>query len=140
MIGAIIGDIVGSRFEFQRTNNADFQLFTNQCDFTDDTICTIAIADAIMNRNNDFVGSLVDWCSRYPHPMGGYGGRFATWINNPIPYNSLGNGSAMRVSSVAWLYDCENDIVRIAGDQSAVSHDHEEAMCRLRYWISTQSK
>lgn len=128
MIGAIIGDIVGSRFEFQRTNNADFQLFTNQCDFTDDTICTIAIADAIMNRNNDFVGSLVDWCSRYPHPMGGYGGRFATWINNPIPYNSLGNGSAMRVSSVAWLYDCENDIVRIAGDQSAVSHDHEEGM------------
>ena len=65
MIGAIIGDISGSRFEFNRTNRIDFELFTPQCDFTDDTICTVAIADAIMNRNNDFRGALLYWCNRY---------------------------------------------------------------------------
>lgn len=128
MIGAIIGDIAGSRFEFNPTNDERFELFTPQCDFTDDTICTVAIADAIMNRNNDFVGSLLYWCNRYPHPMGGYGGRFLQWLSNPVPYDSFGNGSAMRVSPVAWLYDDPDDIKRVAAEQSAVSHDHEEGI------------
>ena len=128
MIGAIIGDIAGSRFEFNRTNRIDFELFTPQCDFTDDTICTVAIADAIMNRNNDFRGALLYWCNRYAHPMGGYGGHFLEWLSNPVPYNSMGNGSAMRVSPVAWLFDNTDDIKKYAEEQSAVSHDHPEGI------------
>lgn len=128
MIGAIIGDIAGSRFEFNRTNRIDFELFTPQCDFTDDTICTVAIADAIMNRNNDFRGSLLYWCNRYTHPMGGYGGRFLQWLQNPVPYDSMGNGSAMRVSPCAWLYDDYTDVMDAARKQSAVSHDHHEGI------------
>lgn len=128
MIGAIIGDIAGSRFEFNRTNDENFELFTPQCDFTDDTICTIAIADAIMNRNNDFRGSLVHWCSRYDHPMGGYGGRFVQWLSNPVPYDSMGNGAAMRVSPVAWLNDKLSVVDDAAMLQSAVSHNHPEGI------------
>lgn len=128
MIGAIIGDIAGSRFEFNRTNSIDFELFTPQCDFTDDTICTVAIADAIMNRNNDFRGALLYWCNRYTHPMGGYGGRFLQWLQNPVPYDSMGNGAAMRVSPCAWLYDDYTDVMDAARKQSAVSHDHPEGI------------
>ena len=103
MLGAITGDIVGSRLEFNPTNDYNFELFTDECGFTDDTICTVAIADAIL-RNREFGDSIHDWCRRYPHPMGGYGGRFAQWVrsDNPKPYNSYGNGAAMRVSPIAW--------------------------------------
>ncbi len=128
MIGAIIGDIAGSRFEFSRTNDEQFELFTPQCDFTDDTICTVAIADAIMNRNNDFVGSLLYWCNRYPHPMGGYGGRFVQWLQNPVPYESMGNGAAMRVSPCAWLHNEMYDVMNDAKAQSEVSHNHPEGI------------
>ena len=128
MIGAIIGDIAGSRFEFNRTNRIDFELFTPQCDFTDDTICTVAIADAIMNRNNDFRGALLYWCNRYTHPMGGYGGRFLQWLQNPVPYDSMGNGSAMRVSPCAWLHDDMSDVMNAAKAQSEVSHNHPEGI------------
>ena len=74
--------------------------------FTDDTICTVAVADALLH-GRDFGESIHDWCNRYPHPMGGYGGRFAQWVRseNPLPYNSFGNGSAMRVSPVAHWYE-----------------------------------
>ena len=91
MIGAIIGDIVGSRFEFDNTNDFNFELFTEDCAYTDDTICTIAVADAAMNGSSYGV-SLHSWCRRYPEPMGGYGCSFANWIasNNPQPYNSFG--------------------------------------------------
>lgn len=128
MIGAIIGDIAGSRFEFNRTNDEQFELFTPECDYTDDTICTVAIADAIMNRNNDFRGSLLYWCNKYAKPMGGFGGRFLQWLSNPVPYNSMGNGAAMRVSPCAWLYDDMNDVLNAAEVQSAVSHNHQEAI------------
>lgn len=73
MIGAIIGDIVGSRFEFNNTNRKDFNLFIKECDFTDDTICTVAVADAIL-RGVSFKDSLLYWCKKYPNPMGAYGG------------------------------------------------------------------
>lgn len=128
MIGAIIGDIAGSRFEFNRTNRIDFELFTPQCDFTDDTICTVAIADAIMNRNNDFRGALLYWCNKYAKPMGGFGGRFLQWLSNPVPYNSMGNGAAMRVSPCAWLYDDMSDVMNAAKAQSDVSHNHPEGV------------
>lgn len=102
MLGAIIGDIAGSRFEFNPTNKYHFELFTKDCDFTDDTICTVAVADAIMNKR-DFSQCVHEWCQRYPYPMVGYGGRFAQWVHsdNPQPYKSFGNGAAMRVCSVA---------------------------------------
>ena len=79
MLGAIIGDIVGSRFEFRNTDKYDFEMFTEESTFTDDTICTIAIADAI-TKGTDYKSSLLDWCRKYPNPKGAYGGSFARWI------------------------------------------------------------
>lgn len=79
MLGAIIGDIVGIRFEFNPTNDYHFVLFGEGCSFTDDTVCTIAIADALL-KGKDFGESLHEWCNRYPHPMSGYGGRFRQWV------------------------------------------------------------
>ena len=75
MLGAIIGDIIGSRFEFNRTNDYNFELFTDECSFTDDTICTIAVADALL-KGKDYGESIHEWCRKYPHPMGGYGMNF----------------------------------------------------------------
>ena len=102
MLGAIIGDIVGSRFEFNNTSDFDFELFTSACDYTDDSICTFAVADAILS-GKPYKESMLAWCRKYPHPMGSYGGGFSRWIHsaNPVPYDSFGNGSAMRVSAVA---------------------------------------
>lgn len=106
MLGAIIGDIVGSRFEFNNVKRSDFDLFASECDYTDDTICTMAVADAILN-DKSYKDCLLSWCRRYPHPMGGYGGSFAHWVfsDTQQPYNSYGNGAAMRVSPIAWLFD-----------------------------------
>ena len=106
MLGAMIGDIAGSKYEFNNTFDYDFEMFGEGCDFTDDTICTVAVADAILNGRS-YQESLLDWCRRYPSPKGAYGGRSAGWIRSldPQPYNSFGNGSAMRVSPVAWLFD-----------------------------------
>ena len=111
MLGAIIGDIVGSRFEFNPTNDYHFELFGEGCSFTDDTVCTIAIADALL-KGKDFGESLHEWCNRYPNPMGGYGGRFRAWVMNdePLPYNSFGNGSAMRVSAIGHWFEDEKII------------------------------
>jgi len=95
MMGAIIGDIVGSRFEFDNRPGGDFDLFTGGCGFTDDTICTVAVADALP-KGIPFGDSLRSWCRRCPGPMGGYGGSFARWVrsDDPRPYNSFGSGSA----------------------------------------------
>ena len=144
MFGAIIGDIVGSRFEFTAPPQPGFTLFTNECDYTDDTICTIAIADAVIHGRS-YKDSLQDWCRRYPHPMGSYGGRFLNWINsdNPQPNNSCGNGSAMRVSSIGWLFDDYDTVLEEARKSAEVSHNHPEgikgAQCvaTLIYWLRT---
>ena len=107
MLGAIIGDIVGSRWEFNQTNNYNFELFSDKNGFTDDTICTVAVADALLHGSDDYGKYIHKWCRKYPHPMGGYGGRFAKWVmsDNPQPYGSYGNGSAMRVSPIGWWFD-----------------------------------
>jgi ADP-ribosyl-[dinitrogen reductase] hydrolase len=144
MIGAIIGDIIGSRFEFGNPPEPGFKLFTEDCGYTDDTICTVAIADAIMNHR-DYKESLLDWCRRYPNPMGGYGNRFYHWLNsdNPQPMNSFGNGSAMRVSPVGWLFDDYHEVLDEAKKSAEVSHNHPEgikgAQCvaTLIYWLRT---
>lgn len=129
MIGAIIGDIVGSRFEFGAAPQQGFELFTPDCSYTDDTICTIAIADAVLNER-DYQESLLDWCRRYPDPMGGYGRRFYQWINadNPQPTDSFGNGSAMRVSPIGWLFDEWEDVIEEAKKSAIVSHNHPEGI------------
>ncbi len=129
MLGAIIGDIVGSRFEFNNTNKTDFELFTPECSFTDDTICTVAIADAILNGKS-YKESLLEWCRKYPNPKGAYGGSFARWIQseNPQPYNSFGNGSAMRVSPIAWAYDVYEAVLLESFQSAIVSHNHAEGV------------
>lgn len=129
MLGAMIGDIVGSKYEFNNTFDYDFEMFGEGCDFTDDTICTVAIADAILNGRN-YQESLLDWCRRYPSPKGAYGGRFAGWIRslNPQPYNSFGNGSAMRVSPVAWLFNDLSQVLEEAEKTALPTHNHPEGI------------
>ena len=129
MLGAIIGDIVGSRFEFHNTKKYDFgELFNNYCSFTDDTICTVAIADALLHEGGDYKECLVKWCRKYPHPMGAYGASFARWIDNPVPYDSFGNGAAMRVSPVAWACGTTSEVLREAIATASVSHNHPEGI------------
>jgi len=144
MLGAIIGDIVGSRFEFGAPPPEGFELFTPECSYTDDTICTIAIADAIMN-GKDYGKTLHEWCRKYPNPMGGYGGRFYNWVlsDNPQPYGSFGNGSAMRVSPVAWLFDDFHEMQEQAKLTAMPTHNHPEGIkgaeciATLVYWLHT---
>ena len=108
MIGAIIGDIVGSVYEWNNIKTKEFPLFREYCFFTDDTVMTCAVADAIMNggRHDDFIDSMKKYGRMYPDA--GYGGRFGTWLmsDDREPYNSFGNGSAMRVSPCAWVMNC----------------------------------
>lgn len=129
MIGAITGDIAGSRYEFDNTSDYKFPIFSGDCDFTDDTVCTVAVADAIL-REIDYQTSMRQWCRRYPHPMGEYGGYFFNWVMcpDPSPYNSFGNGSAMRVSPVAWLFDNESDVREQAELSAAITHNHPEGI------------
>ncbi|MGL5511968.1 MAG: ADP-ribosylglycohydrolase family protein, partial [Sporomusa sp.] len=108
MLGAIIGDIVGSVYEWHNIKTKDFSLFCDDCFFTDDTVMTIATADALMNggTKDDFIDAYKKWGRFYPNA--GYGGWFDNWLRSDDrePYNSWGNGSAMRVSPCAWLMDC----------------------------------
>ena len=125
----MIGDIAGSKYEFNNTFDYDFEMFGEGCDFTDDTICTVAVADAILNGRS-YQESLLDWCRRYPSPKGAYGGRFAGWIRSldPQPYNSFGNGSAMRVSPVAWLFDDLSQVLEEAEKTALPTHNHPEGI------------
>ena len=129
MLGAITGDIVGSRFEFNNNRSTEFDLFANGCSFTDDTICTVAIADAVL-KGVSFERSLRHWCLKYPTPKGAYGGSFAVWLRSPapMPYNSFGNGSAMRVSPVAWLFDDRETVLRKARESAECTHNHPEGI------------
>ena len=129
MTGAIIGDIVGSRFEFNNHLSTDFELFAKDCSFTDDTICTIAIADALL-RDIPFAISLQYWCRKYPNPKGGYGRSFSQWVHSPAPapYNSFGNGSAMRVSPCAWWSDSIKEVYFNARNSAICTHDHPEGI------------
>ena len=127
LIGAICGDIIGSWYEFCPTKKLDFELFTGQSRFTDDTVCSIAIADALMN-GNDFVGKLQYLCRKYP--KAGYGGNFNWWFrhDNPKPYNSWGNGSAMRVSPVGAFAKSTDEVLALAEASATVSHNHPEGI------------
>ena len=131
MLGAVIGDIAGSRFEFDNYRHTDFDIFSPDSDFTDDTICTVAIADWVLQGCNDNLASILQgWCRAYPCPKGAYGGRFSQWIEwkDPAPYNSWGNGSAMRVSAVGWAFATLEETLHFAEQSAAVTHNHPEGI------------
>lgn len=139
MIGAIIGDIVGSRFERANCKSTDFELFTEKCHFTDDTVMTLAVAKALLESDDDLsvlstnaVKCMQEIGKRYPNC--GYGQMFWLWLHkrNPKPYNSLGNGSAMRVSPVAYTARTQTECIVLSDRVTAVSHNHPEGMWGAR--------
>ena len=136
MYGAILGDIIGSPYEFDMGNKTkDFPLFSADSYFTDDTVMTVAVAEALMGEPDDadtlrrqLIQSMQKWGHRYPNA--GYGVRFSGWLGsrNPQPYNSWGNGSAMRVSPAAWLFDDLDTVRRMARLSAEVTHNHPEGI------------
>ena len=130
MLGAIIGDIIGSRWEFNPTNDYNFELFSDKNNFTDDTICTIAVADALLHNSEDYGKYIHKWCRKYPNPMGGYGVSFAKWVksDNPQPYGSYGNGSAMRVSPIGWWFGFPQDLYEQSAKVASCTHNHEDGI------------
>lgn len=136
MYGAILGDIIGSPYEFDQGNKSkDFPLFSRDSCFTDDTVMTVAVADVFLDAPEDddrireaLIESMQKWGRLYPDA--GYGVRFCDWLlsHNPQPYNSWGNGAAMRVSPVAWLYEDLDTVRRLARLSAEVSHDHPEGI------------
>ena len=139
MIGAIIGDTVGSRFEFFNTNNKFFDFFHEDCSFTDDSVMTIAIAQAILEWDREgrptyerlselAIESMRIWGRAYPYA--GYGGHFAQWLEDPSmgPYNSCGNGAAMRVSPVGWAARDMADCIAMSRAVTEVTHNHSDGI------------
>ena len=136
MKGAIIGDIIGSVYEFSNIDTKDFPLFSGRSDFTDDTVMTCAVAKALLSCKGDFTAltpetitaTLQKIAKRYPNA--GYGARFIHWVfsDNPQPYNSYGNGSAMRISPVGLVAKTPEEAKDLATKVSAVSHNHEEGI------------
>jgi len=127
MLGAIIGDIVGSIYEFQNHRSKAFPFFGPEADFTDDTVCTVALADALL-RNADPAATLRAWCRRYSGRS--YGGMFRRWIEDESlgRYNSFGNGAAMRVSAAALLGIDLPSALLLADRITEITHDHPEGM------------
>jgi len=130
MIGAIIGDIIGSIYEWRNIKTKDFQLFGKGCRFTDDSVMTIAVAEALMNGGTpeDYVKAMKRFGKMYPNA--GYGGHFRKWLRTDVsePYNSWGNGSAMRVSPVGWRFDSLEETENAAEISAAVTHNHPEGI------------
>jgi ADP-ribosyl-[dinitrogen reductase] hydrolase len=127
MYGAVIGDIVGSIYEFDNIKTKEFELFGDDCDFTDDTLCTVAVADALLQAG-DPAKAFRRWGEVYPDL--GYGGMFLRWLNQPDmgPYNSFGNGAAMRVSPCALIARDLSEALSLSDRVTQVSHNHPEGM------------
>ena len=152
MLGAVIGDIAGSVYEFSNTRDYNFEMFPTGSNFTDDTVMTMAVAEWALN--NDICADIkaqtkllesimVDVAKNVPCPMGGYGAGFHTWLFHPerlidyrtgrvasgrCPYNSWGNGSAMRTSSIGWLYDDMDTTLKVAETAASITHNHPEGI------------
>jgi len=130
MLGAIIGDIVGSIYEWHNIKTKDFPLFGNGCGFTDDSVMTFAVAEGLMNggASNDYINAMKRLGRMYPNA--GYGGLFRQWLftDDSNPYNSWGNGSAMRVSPVGWFFDTLEETENAAEISAAVTHNHPEGI------------
>jgi ADP-ribosylglycohydrolase len=127
MLGAMIGDIVGSVYEWDNIRTTDFVFLKDDCFFTDDTVLTAATAQALMT-DGDYAAAYQDFARRYPNKS--YGGNFGQWIwaENPQPYNSWGNGSAMRVSPVGFAFDHVEEVLSEAERSAAVTHNHPEGI------------
>ena len=147
MLGAIIGDMVGSVYEFNNTKRIDFPFFSDRSTYTDDSIMTIAVAEWLLSDRNHSHEILEDimvrYAGEYPHPMGGYGGGFAQWLFRPerlvdyrtgeiagrrVPYNSWGNGAAMRAAAIGWMFDSFEETEKVAGISAAITHNHPEGI------------
>ena len=148
MLGAIIGDTVGSVYEFNNIKTTDFPLFGPRNNYTDDSIMTIAVADWLLtdpkHGMDTLEASLLNFAKKYPCPMGGYGGGFRRWlfhsedlkdygsgdfkIGTRHPYNSFGNGAAMRCSANGWMFDTLEETERVAGLSAAITHNHPEGI------------
>lgn len=144
MYGAIIGDIVGSKYEFCNIKTKEFPLFSKDCDYTDDTIMTVAVARAIIKSREEqyktngkgktlrefMIEEMQSLGRKYPYPKGAYGGNFSVWLrtDNPIPYNSCGNGSAMRVSPCGIAAVTLEEAEAAAYISAEVSHNHPEGI------------
>ena len=130
MIGAIIGDVVGSVYEWNNIKTKEFPLFRDGCFFTDDTVMTVAVAEALMNggQRDDFIDAMKKYGRMYPDA--GYGGRFGGWLfsDSRAPDGSWGNGSAMRVSPVGFWTDSADEVVSLATCSAEVTHDHPEGI------------
>ncbi|MFN2359175.1 MAG: ADP-ribosylglycohydrolase family protein [Desulfotignum sp.] len=127
MIGAIAGDIIGSVYEHHPVKTKTFPLFDDRCRFTDDTVLTVAIADAILSGTS-YTDSVRTVGQRHPHA--GYGGSFIQWLfaDNPKPYNSWGNGAAMRVSPVGFAFTTEEEVLDQARMTAQITHNHPEGI------------
>ena len=144
MLGAIIGDIVGSAYEFNNIKTTDFPFFSKASNYTDDTVMTFAVYDWLSSIRHDphchetLEGCLVSFADMFPCPMGGYGGKFRKWLFHPEelppydgtrkPYNSWGNGSAMRVSSVGWMCNTIEEAENVAKCTAEITHNHPEGI------------
>lgn len=127
MLGAVAGDIIGSVYESGWMKSTGFPLFTPESTFTDDTVLTIAVADCILH-NGDYAETFKRYGRRYPNA--GYGGMFYRWLHTPSsrPYNSFGNGSAMRVSPVGFAFDTIDEVLKEALRSAEVTHNHPEGV------------
>ena len=148
MLGVIIGDTVGSVYEFNNIKTTDFPLFGIRSNYTDDSIMTMAVADWLLtdpqHGMDTLEASFLNFAKRYPCPMGGYGGGFNRWLFRPEalgdygshdfkkgtrhPYNSFGNGAAMRCGANGWMFDTLEETERVAGLSAAITHNHPEGI------------
>lgn len=127
LLGAIAGDVIGSAYEANPVKQLDFRLFNGYSIFTDDTVLTLAVADWLLSK-----GNLAETLQRYSqkYAYAGYGGSFRKWMfsPNPQPYNSWGNGSAMRVSPVGWFFETLDETLLVAKESAEVTHNHPEGI------------
>ena len=136
ILGAIIGDTVGSIYEFRNHKSVDFELFDPRCEFTDDSVLTVAVAKwLVIDKQNTLEKldeCLLEYTDMYPNPMGGYGTGYLIWSTTKDgerkPYNSWGNGSAMRVSAVGWAFDTLEETLEIAKRSAEITHNHPEGI------------
>ena len=140
MLGAIIGDTVGSVYEFNNIKTTQFPLFDPQSNYTDDSVMSMAVAEWLLNDPqhgmDTLEASFLGFVKKYPCPMGGYGPRFYRWLFEPEtfengkrqPYNSFGNGAAMRCSANGWMFDTLEETERVAGLSAAITHSHPEGI------------
>lgn len=130
MIGAIIGDVVGSIYEFNNIKTKNFPLFQKEMEYTDDSILTVATAKWVLDGCKDAAKYYADFASRYQCPMGGYGTGFQNWViratrqGDYSPYFSCGNGSAMRIAPIGWAFDTEEDIMKYSKLSAECTHNH----------------